>query len=126
MEQGVIGRDAGYAQHLNNVLSQQQTVVQAQQDQSSATSEAQPDRHCKMLARVKEFDGDDDKLSAEYLQDIEPDQPGEFRQELKGRVADSLRVCLHAERECCVIALEDQLSIDLVVTLVVTVPLRSG
>ena len=65
-----------------------------------------------MLARVKEFDGDDDQLLAEYQQDIESDQPGEFRQELKGRVADSLRVCLRAERERCAIALGDQLSVD--------------
>ena len=64
-----------------------------------------------MLARVKEFDGDDDKLLAEYQQDIESDQPGEFRQELKDCVADSLRVHLHAERERCVIALR-QLSAD--------------
>ena len=65
-----------------------------------------------MLARVKEFDGDDDKLLAEYQQDIESDQRGEFRPELKDRVADSLRVHLHAERERCVIALGDQLSAD--------------
>ena len=92
--------------------TQQQTVLQAQQDQSSATSVSQPDLHREMLARVKEFDGEDDKLSAEYQQDIEPGQPGEFRQELKDRVADSLRVHLHAERERCLIALEDQLSAD--------------
>ena len=64
-----------------------------------------------MLARAKEFDGDDDKLFAEYQQDIESDQPGEFRQELKDRFADTLRVHLHAERERCVIAL-GQLSAD--------------
>ena len=89
----------------------QQTVLQAQQDQSSATSVSQSDLHREMLARAKEFDGDDDKLLAEYQQDIESDQPGEFRQELKDRVADSLRVHLHAERERCVIAL-GQLSAD--------------
>ena len=44
-----------------------------------------------MLARVKDFDGDDDKLFAEYQQDIESDQLGEFRQELKDCVANSLR-----------------------------------
>ena len=109
---GVIGRDAEYAHHLNNVHTQQQTVLQAQQDQSSATSVSQRDLHREMLARMKEFDGDDDKLLAEYQQDIESDQPGEFGQELKGRVADSLRVHLHAERERCVIALGDQLSAD--------------
>ena len=92
--------------------TQQQTVLPAQQDQSSATSVSQPDLHREMLARVKEFDGDDDKLLAEYQQDIESDQRGEFRPELKDRVADSLRVHLHAERERCVIALGDQLSAD--------------
>ena len=94
------------------MLTQRQTVLQAQQDQSSATSVAQPVRHCEMLARVRQFYGDDDQLLAEYQQDIESDQPGEFRQELKGRVADSLRVCLRAERERCAIALGDQLSVD--------------
>ena len=112
LAQGVIGRDAGFVQHLSNVLTRQQTVLQAQQDQSSATSVAQQDRHCEMLARVKEFDGDDAKLLAEYEQNIESDQPGEFRQELKGRVVDSSRVCLHAERESCARALGDQLSGD--------------
>ena len=106
------GRDAGYAQHLNNVHTQQQTVLQAQQDQSSATSVSQPDLHREMLARVNEFDGDDDKLSAEYQQDIESDQPGEFRLELKDRVADSLQGHLHAYRERCVVALGNHLSAD--------------
>ena len=87
------------------IHNSRRTVLQAQQDQSSATSVSQSDLHREMLARVREFDGDDDKLLAEYQQDIESDQPGEFRQELKGRVADSLRVHLHAERERCVIAL---------------------
>ena len=36
MEQGVVGLDAGYAQHLNNVLTQQQTVVQARRGQPGA------------------------------------------------------------------------------------------
>ena len=92
--------------------TQQQTVLQAQEDQSSATSVSQPDLHREMLARVKEFDGDDHKLLAEYEQDIESDQPGEFRQELKDRVADSLRGHLQAERERCIVALGNQLSAD--------------
>ena len=50
--------------------------------------------------RVREFDGDDDKLLAEYQQDIESGQPREGRQEFKGCVAELVRVCLHAEREC--------------------------
>ena len=43
-----------------------------------------------------------------YQQDIESDQPRDCGQELKGRVAKSLRVHLHAERERCV----DELSAD--------------
>ena len=117
-----------------------------------------------MLARVKEFGGDDDKLSAEHQQDIDIDigiesthpkleVDQEFDQELKdcvevARVSrrvlrrESLReslpawlrvqvclpethrrsfrvwlrvcvqVCLHAERECSVRALGNQLSVD--------------
>ena len=90
VEQGVVGRDAEYAQHLNKVLTQQQTVVQTQQDvafdhaQSSGTSVVQPVWPCEMLARVKEFDGDDDKLLAEYQQDIESGQPREVRQRVQG------------------------------------------
>ena len=57
MEPGVFDRDA-HIQHLYNVLTQQQTALQAQ---SSATSVSQPDLHREMLVRVKEFDGDDDK-----------------------------------------------------------------
>ena len=43
-------------QHLNTLL--QQSALQAQ---SGTTSLPQPDLHREMLARVKEFDGDDDK-----------------------------------------------------------------
>ena len=57
LEQGVRERDA-HIQHLNNMLTQQQTALQAQ---SSGTSVTQPDLHREMLGRVKEFDGDDDK-----------------------------------------------------------------
>ena len=54
LEQGFRERDA-HIQHLNNILIQQQTALQAQ---SSGTSVTQPDLHREMLARVKEFDGD--------------------------------------------------------------------
>ena len=37
------------------------------------------------------------ELIEEYQQDIESEQSGEFRQELKDRVADLLRVRLHEE-----------------------------
>ena len=83
------------------MLTQQQTVAQARRDQSTLQSVAQPVPDREMLARVKEFDGDDDKWLAEYQQDIESDQPGEFNQELKGCVADSLRMCLHTARMLC-------------------------
>ena len=42
-----------------------------------------------MLARVKEFDGDDDKLLAECLADTESDPPGEFDQEMCCGIATS-------------------------------------
>ena len=60
LEQGVRERERerdAHIQHLNTML-QQQTAFQAQ---SSGTSVPQPDLHPEMLARVKEFDGDDDK-----------------------------------------------------------------
>ena len=55
LEQGVRDRDARI-QHLNTML--QQSALQAQ---SWTTAVPQPDPHRDMLARVKEFDGDDDK-----------------------------------------------------------------
>ena len=117
------------------------------------------DRECRRekdretLARVKEFDGDDDKLLVECQQDIDIDTSIEsklakleFDQELKDCVAESRReslreslrawlrvqvclreslrgsfrvwrrvciqVCLHAERECCVSAVVNQLRVD--------------
>ena len=59
LEQGVRERERdAHIEHLNNVLIQQQATLQAQ---SSGTSVPQADLHREMLARVKEFDGDDDK-----------------------------------------------------------------
>ena len=55
LEQGVCARDA-HIQHLNNMITKQQTTLQSQ---SSGMSVSQPDLHREMLARV--FDGDDDK-----------------------------------------------------------------
>ena len=63
-----------------------------------------------MLARVREFDGDEDKFLAEYQQDIESGQPREVGQELKGSVAELRRVCLLAERDCWVMVLQHQLN----------------
>ena len=70
------------------VLTQLETVLQAQQDQSSTTLTAQPDRQCEMLARVKEYDGDDNKLFAEYQQDIESDLDRSSRVVLQIRFGD--------------------------------------
>ena len=100
LKQSVIGQDA--AHNLNSMITKQQNGLVAQQDESSAKSVSQPDLHREMLARVKEIDVDDNKLFAEYQQDIQLNQPGEFKQKLKGCAADSLRVRLHAERRCCI------------------------
>ena len=59
LEQGIRDRDA-HIQHLNNMLTQQQTTTSAQ---SFGTYVTQPDLHREMLARVKEFDAADDKWS---------------------------------------------------------------
>ena len=77
-----------------NTMIQQQSATQAQ---SGATDAPQPDLHRERLARVKEFDGNDDKFLVEHQQEMELDQREEFTQELKGRVADLLRVRLHEE-----------------------------
>ena len=61
---------------------------------------------------MKEFDEDVDKLLAEHQQELESDHHEEFTQELKGRITHSLRGHVHVERECCVMVLRDQLSID--------------
>ena len=53
LEQGVLERDA-HIQHLNTLLQQL-----ARQAQSGTTSVPLPDLHREMLARVKEFDGDE-------------------------------------------------------------------
>ena len=61
---------------------------------------------------MKEFDEDVDKLLAEHQLELESDHHEEFTQELKGRITHSLRGHVHVERECCVMVLRDQLSID--------------
>ena len=63
LEQGVRERDA-HVQHLNILLTQQQTTLQSQ---SSGMSVSQPDLHREMLARVKEFNGDDDKWPGRWF-----------------------------------------------------------
>ena len=62
LEQGVRERDV-FLQHLNNMLTQQQATLQVQ---SSGISVSQPHLNREMLARVKEFDGDDDKWSGRW------------------------------------------------------------
>ena len=75
LEQGVAGRDAECAQHLKQVPTHQQTVVRAHPAERWEYSRSDPAR----CWRVSEFDGDDDKLLAEYQQDIESGQPREGR-----------------------------------------------
>ena len=100
VEQCVRERDAGC--NLNTML--RQSALQARRRQSVA----QPvwhrewhEQHREMLARVKEFDGDVDKLLREYQQDIgiETGQPGEFNQELKDCVDESRRVSPRVPRQ---------------------------
>ena len=57
--------------------------------------------HREMLTRVKEFDGDVDKLLVEYQQDIdiESGQPGELNQELKDCVDEPRRVSQRVPRQ---------------------------
>ena len=59
------------------------------------------EQHHKMLARVKEFDGDVDKLLAEYQHDIgiESGQPGECNQELKDCVSEPRRMLRRVPRQ---------------------------
>ena len=93
---GVVGRDQ--ARRGQPVA---QPVTQPLPDRDR---ESHRERDREMLARVKEFVGDDDKLLAEYQQDtaadmdtdsnttIESDQPWEFDQELKDCVEVPRRV----------------------------------
>ena len=103
LEQGVRDVHIQQLKYLNQVFTQHQTRIEAQHDvaldqaQSSGMSVSQLDMHREMLARVTEFGGDHEKLLPKYQQVNESDQLGEFGQELKDRVADSLRVHLHAE-----------------------------
>ena len=147
MEQGVRARDAGC--NLDTVLRQSIAQPLWHRERHEGREHEQ---HREMLTRVKEFDGDVDKLLAEYQQDIgiESGQRGEFNQELKDCVAEPRRVsrreprreslrmwlrvpvclreslrglfrvwirvrrrvCLHAERKRCAMALGNQLSVD--------------
>ena len=160
MEQSVVGRDQArrglpVAKLVTQSVAQPVRHRERHQEQDR---ESHREKDREMLARVKEFLGDDHKVLAEYQQDtdadididIESGQPGEFDQELKDCVEEPrrvsrrvqrreslrmwlrvqvclreslrgsfrvwlrvwIRVCLHAERECCVMALGDQLRVD--------------
>ena len=61
---GCHGPDARYAQRLNNVITQQQTVVTSSTRQVECNVGSTAGPALWELARVKEFDGDDDKLLA--------------------------------------------------------------
>ena len=69
MNQGVYERDAGW--NLTTMLQH---------------LEAQLIWHREMLTRVKEFDGDNDKLLAEYQHDIHIESGKLIRRWLRGRV----------------------------------------
>ena len=89
LEQGVVGRDAEHAQHLNSVLTQQQSGTSLNKTlHSTKFSPAERRLYsrsgpCEVVAQVKEFDGDDDQLLEECQQDIESGQPREVGQEVK-------------------------------------------
>ena len=72
------------------LIQDMHTMIQEQsetQDQSGGTPIPQPELHRKGLARVKEFDGNDDKFVVEHQNEVGSDQHEEFTQKLKGRVA---------------------------------------
>ena len=90
---GVVGDQARRGQPVAKPLTQ-----------SVRHRDREHDQHSEMLARVKEFDGDNDKLLVEYEQDTdtdadtdmdmdtESDQPGEFNHDLKDCVDELRRV----------------------------------
>ena len=105
MGQGVRERDGG--RNLKTML--RQSALQVRRGQSVAQpvwlrewhEDLEYEQHREMLARVKEFDGDVDKLLAEYQQDIgiESGQHGEFNQELKDCVDEPRRVSRRVPRQ---------------------------
>ena len=58
----------------------------SEQAAPTVDSTAGLEQHSEMLARVKVFNEDVDKLFAEYQQEIESDQPDECKQEFKDYV----------------------------------------
>ena len=56
-------------------MIQQQSETQ---DQSGGTPISQPELHRERLARVKEFDGNEDKFVVEHQKEIGSDQHEEF------------------------------------------------
>ena len=74
-------------QDMNTMIQQQSET----RDQSGGTPIPQPELHCERLARVKEFDGNDDKFVVEHQKEIGSDQRSSPR---------SLRVVLRKHIEC--------------------------
>ena len=94
MDQGVLERDAGCS--LNKLLRQLVAQPVCHREWHEGREREQ---HNEMLARVEEFDGDDDKLLVEYQQDIDIDigieselPELEFDQELKDCAEEPRRV----------------------------------
>ena len=61
-------------QDMNTMIQQQSET----QDQSGGTLIPQPELHRERLARVKEFDGNEDKFVVEHHKEIGSDQHEEF------------------------------------------------
>ena len=107
MEQGVVGRDqARRGQPVGKPVTQPVAQpVRHRERHQEQDRESHREKDREMLARVKEFVGDADKLLAEYQQDtdadtdidmdieIEAGQPGEFDQNLR----ESLRMWLRVQ-----------------------------
>ena len=103
VEQGVRVRDAGCN------LNTRQSAIHARRGRSVAQpvwhrewhEDQEHEQHREMLARVKQFDGDVDKLLAECQQGIGigSGQPGEFNQELKDCVYEPRRVSQRVPRQ---------------------------
>ena len=89
MDQGVRERDAGC--NVNTMIRQS---VARPVWQREWHEDEEHQHHRKMLARVKKYVGDVDKLLAEYEPHIgiESGRPGKCNQELKDRVSEPRRI----------------------------------
>ena len=100
LEQGVRERDAGC--DLNKLPRQ---LVAQPVWHRERHEDREYEQHSEMLARVKEFNEDVDKLLSEYKQEL---IRSKNRKLLRGLFRVCIRLCLHAGRECCVMGNQDQ------------------